>query len=696
MTTTTCPVAVRAAVRAALPRIGKNAASTGHYSRSRPWVVAAALVVTCAAAAAADGSAGTNASDLTELTLDELLASEVVYAASKRIQSLRDAPSAVTVVTAAEIRQHGYRTLADVLRTLPSFYVTDDRNYSYVGVRGFDRPGDYSTRVLLLVNGLRTNDNVYEQAYVGNAFPIDVDLIDRIEVVRGPSAAIYGNSAFFAVVNVVTRHGRDFQGAELAAGVGSFGALRGRATYGRRFDSGVDVLVSASVSDTGGQRLYYPEFDDPATQGGVADNTDDEQSRSAFVSVGRGSLSLEAGHVEREKGVPTASFGTLFGDRRTRTVDAKEFVSLTYERAPAQDRSLMARVQYGSSEYRGDYVYVESEPYLNRDSTRGAWWGLEASLLRRAGGRHLLTLGGELQDNFRQDQKNFDEGGPGMVYQDSHNRSARWAFFAQDELTLSERATVYLGVRHDWYQTFGHQTSPRVAVVLGARAATTLKLLYGRAFRAPNDFELHYTGVPYKANPSLGPERIASTELVLERALRPGIRLSASAYHNRIEGLIALGRDPADELLFFQNSDGTESLGLEMGLEVKRTHGPSGRLSYSVQRSREHGTQRRLTNSPEHMAKLNVGLPLVPRRLSAAVDAQYMGSRRTLAGGEAGAHLLVNLTVLAHGLPGGLEVSGSLYNLLDARYADPGSEEHAQDLIPQDGRTFRLKLSRRF
>src|SRR6185295_13674218 len=163
----------------------------------------------------------------------------VVYAVSRRNQSLREAPSAVSVVTAAEIREHGYRTIADVLRSLPSFFVTEDRRYSYVGVRGFNRPGDYGARILLLLDGLRTNDNLYEQAYVGQEFILDIDLVERIEVVRGPSAAIYGNSAFFAVVNVVTRHGRDLQGGEVAAGTGSFGTRSGRATYGRRLDNGV-------------------------------------------------------------------------------------------------------------------------------------------------------------------------------------------------------------------------------------------------------------------------------------------------------------------------------------------------------------------------------------------------------------------------------------------------------------------------
>src|SRR4029450_6088970 len=107
-------------------------------------------------------------------------------------------------VTAVEIREHGYRTLADVLRSLPSFYVTEDRPYSYVGGAVCGRPAGPTTPAPLPRNGVPTNDHLYEQAYVGQEFVVDIDLVERIEVVRGPSAAVYGNSAFFAVVNVVT------------------------------------------------------------------------------------------------------------------------------------------------------------------------------------------------------------------------------------------------------------------------------------------------------------------------------------------------------------------------------------------------------------------------------------------------------------------------------------------------------------
>jgi iron complex outermembrane receptor protein len=614
-----------------------------------------------------------------------------VYAASRRIQSLREAPSAVSIVTAAEIREHGYRTLADVLRSLPSFYVTEDRRYSFVGVRGFNRPGDYGARILLLLDGLRTNDNIYEQAYVGQEFIVDIDIVERIEVVRGPSAAIYGSSAFFAVVNVVTRHGRDFQGGELSAGASSFGTHGGRATYGRRLDSGLEFLASASFSDSRGQRLYFPEFDAAETGHGIADRIDGEDFDRALVSVSKGAFSFEAHHVSRTKGIPTGPYGSVFGDPRTRTTDAKDLVSLTWSRALPNGSSAMARAHYGSSDYHGTFVAPGD---LFDDSARGQWYGLEASAVRAVSARHLVTAGVEFQDNFQQRQMNFFVE-PRVVFQDSHNDSTRLALFGQDEIKLSKRLTLHVGVREDWYESFGYQTSPRLALIYDDGQATTLKLLHGRAFRAPNEFELHYTGPVYKFNPHLGPETIHTTELVLERTLPLGLHLNASAYVNAVDNLIGLQQDPADELLFYENVGRGDAVGAEVGLEVRRRQGPSGNLSYAWQRSREQPSGTLLTNSPRHMVKAAVTWPLFARRLTASLDAWYLSARRTLAGSEAGSSMVANLTCVAR-IRGPFDLSASVYNLFDEQYADPGAPEYRQDLIPQNGRNVRLKLSWRF
>src|SRR5260221_5164376 len=163
-----------------------------------------------------------------------------VFGASERLQPVTEAPASVSFITADEIARYGYRTLADILRGVRGMYVSDDRNFSLVGTRGFATPGDYTSRILLLVNGHRVNDNVLGQAEIGAEFGLDPSMFERVEIIRGPASALYGDSAFFAVVNVITKTGAALSGSSVSVESGSYetGVVRG--SVGRRYSNGLD------------------------------------------------------------------------------------------------------------------------------------------------------------------------------------------------------------------------------------------------------------------------------------------------------------------------------------------------------------------------------------------------------------------------------------------------------------------------
>jgi outer membrane receptor protein involved in Fe transport len=631
------------------------------------------------------------------MSLAELMEVEVVYAASRHEEDPRNAPFPVFIVGHEEIRQHGCRTLAEVLERVPGFYATYDRNYEYVGVRGFGRMGDFDAHVLVLVDGVRINENVFDYVGVGGDFPLDMDLVDRVEVVVGPSASLYGNSAFFAVVNVVTRHGRDLAGGELRASGGSFRSAGARATYGRSLDGGLEFLASADLYDSPGPRLYFPEFDRPETNHGVTEGTDDERYHRAFARAGWRGLSLQAIRSSREKGIPTGAYGTVFGDPRNRTWDDATQVTLAGERRLGARGSASLSVNYGRVDYHGDYVPVDRPSLVNYDASRGEWWRLEGAVRVAASARHELALGVELQDNLRQDQVNEDIPSE-TAYLDSRAGGDRWALYARDQVKLPGRVTFDAGLRYDRYPTFGGTTSPRLGLVVRPDGALTVKALYGRAFRAPNEYELHYTvedpSFTQRGNPGLRPETIDTAELVLERTLGPDLRLAATAFHSDIRSLIGAILDADDGSLEFRNAGRIRSTGVEVGLRFRRGR-TSALASYAFQHTHEDGSAERPVNSPSHLACASLTLPLGDR-LSAGLDARYMSSRRTLAGNETGDLFLAEVTLLAHRLPGRLEASAKVDNLFDRRYGDPGREEHVQDLLFQDGRTFRVELLWRF
>ncbi len=644
--------------------------------------------------------------DLAEASLEDLMSIkiETVYGASKHLQKVTQAPASVTIVTADEVRRYGYRTLGDVLRSVPGFYVTYDRDYAYAAVRGVGRTGDYNSRILLLVDGHRTNDDVYESASLGTEFPIDIDLLERIEIVRGPSSSIYGSSAFFAVVNIITKRGSLVQGLQVAVSAASYDTGYTRVTYGGKFGRGWEVLLSGSFYDSHGQkRLYFKEFDTPETNHGIAQDCDHDKFVQAFANLSYRDLSLRAVYGLRDKGVPTASYDTVFNNSRLQTTDTAGYVDVGYAHKFPKQFDLIAHAYFDNYTYSGTYPYnnpsaADSQVNLNKDYGNGAWWGEEVKLSKPLFSRHRLTLGNEYRDNFRETQENFDAD-PYHVYLNDHRGSEVWALYAQDEYSIRKNLLLNAGVRYDHYSTFGGTANPRAGLIYSPRQETALKFLYGTAFRAPNAFETFYqSGDSMAPNPDLQPETIRTAEFVVEQYLGDHYRLSGSIFQNRIGHLIDQVTLPSG-LLQFQNVNSVRAEGTELVFERKWASGLDAQASYTYQRSVDQHTNRVLNNVPAHLVNVNLLVPLIPKRptaLTAGLDLHYISSRRTLAGNTAPGFVLTNLTLFSERLFKRFELSGSIYNLLDSRYGYPGGGEHLEDVIYQDGRNVRLKLAYMF
>lgn len=619
-----------------------------------------------------------------------------VYSASKYEQKVTEAPSAVTIITADEIKKSGYRTLADILQSVNGFYVTSDRNYNFLGVRGFNRPGDYNTRVLLLMDGHRLNDNVYESAGIGTESVIDVDLIDRIEIIRGPSSSLYGTNAFFGVINVLTKRGRDIGGIEASTEMSSYDSYLGRFTYGNKFESGLEWLLSGSVYDSDGHRtLFFKEFK-PLTHNGIARNVDDDTAYRLLTKASFFNFSLQGSYLRRNKTVPTGAFGTVFNSHLNQTVDERGYVDLKYEHQLAYQIGLSARLYYDRFYYRGDYLYYDDTPdvlrnVLNQDATIGEWWGSEVKLTKRFWDAHKFTLGGEYRDNFTQKQKNYDVN-PFRSFLNDSRSSRIWAFYLQDEFAFWDHFILNAGFRYDHYNSFGSSANPRVALIYSLKN-TTVKLLYGEAFRAPSAYEQFYTGGGFEANPNLQPEEITTYELVIEHYFSRALHASIAGYYYTLDNLISQTDLEEDEFSFqFQNAESIEAMGVEFSLEGKWSSGVESRISYALQDTENQDTDRSLTNSPHHLVKVNLIVPVLAEQVFAGLDAYYVSARRTLTGHHASDYFTTDLTLFTQQIIKGAEVSLSFHNLFDQRYGDPGAGEHLQDIIEQDGRTFWVKL----
>jgi iron complex outermembrane receptor protein len=641
--------------------------------------------------------------DLMDMSLQDLMNVEIdsVYGASGYKQNVNDTPASITIITADEIKRYGYRTLADILRNVPGFYVTSDRLFSYIGVRGFGPPGDYNSRVLLLIDGHWANDNVTGGAVFGTEMPFDVDLIERVEVIRGPNSSVYIASALLAIVNVVTKRGRDVKGLSASEELASYRTYKSNLIYGHQFTSGLEVLLSGSFYYSHGpDQLYFKEFNSPATNYGIAQNADEGRFSAELAKLSYHGLTLEEGYGYSEQHDPTASYGGIFDDSEGLIRIVPAFADLSYEHHFGGDWGYVGRLYYDKDQIWGttpvdESAYGGAAHVLNQDLSVGQDVGASFELSKKLPLGQTVVVGSEFRDNFQQKQWNYDEQ-PYALYFNGHDRSNLWGAHAQDEIPIRSDLTLDLGLSYDHYSTFGGTANPRAGLIYQPREGTSLKFLYGQSFRAPTAYELYYSAEGQEPNPNLGPETAKTTEMVFEQSLAKNFRLVASAYFYPMRGVISAVTDPATGLLVYQNSQRVDLRGTEITLKRQSRSGLEAGLSFSFEDATNLDVAGPLVNSPRVLGQASLSVPLFKKKVFASTDLQYVSKRKTEAGDSAGAYVLPNFTVFSPKVLKGLEFSASMYNAFNNLYGDPASVAHVEDIIFQNGRNFRLKLTYHF
>jgi iron complex outermembrane receptor protein len=648
----------------------------------------AGLAAFCALTPAMVDAQTSGDQSVSELTLEQLLNVEVgtVFGASRYRQRVTDAPAAVSVITHEEIERFGYRNLGDLLRGVRGFYVTNDRNYSYIGVRGFSRPGDYNTRVLLLVDGHRLNETTFDSVYIGEDSAVPMEIVERVEVIRGPGSTLYGTNAFFAVVNIVTKPAASIRSVQASVEGGSLGRRGGTAVFGRENVGGAPLVLAGTVYASDGESaVTVPGL-------GIARHMDDEQGWKMFGSRGYGNWMLKGLFTSRTKRIPTGAFGTDPNDHRSQTKDVRGFLDLSYD-GKWRGNGLFFRTAYDRYVYNGSYPYlpaIAGDPNdFTTDSAHAEWLTTEAMLSRRVARRHFLTGGIEYRDNYRQDQQAENVEPLSGVYLDEKHSSRVFAAFVQDEVALSSRLTVTAGVRHDRTSNLG-STNLRLAAIFKPAERSSLKLLHGSAFRAPNPYELYY----YVSPEPLLPERIRTTEAVWEQYVGKGLRTSVSGFVYHAQDLISQISTVEPVGFAFANVDDARATGVELEAEAtwREFHVLGSYTHQDVYAGADHHA---VSNSPRNMLRTRVTGPIVPRTLFFGAEGLYTGDRDTLAGNVAEGAFLGNLTLSSREISGG-RLTLSVGNLFNKIYTDPGAEEHPGDVVRQVGRTIRAQLSWRF
>jgi len=603
--------------------------------------------------------ASDRASELTALSLDQLIDLDVVVTtAGKKEECLKDIPASVVVMTREEIQKYGYANLQEILQNVPGFYMIDDyywRGAESFGVRGFFSTGQFDN-VVVLINGVNQVEDI-TSGYPFSKIPIPVEAIDRIEIVRGPMSVIYGSGAFFGAINIITNdHPDEGNSYHASAGVGSRSTVKGFVRASSRRDD-LSVIVNAAGFGTAGIDASYREmtsyFDELALASALPINTTSHGQLTNHngylgVSASLGDLSCEVIHAETQKGVVDAEPPYGSGNRaNTKT----SVMSLSYFKKLSSVVSFKTSFAYSHYDYNLRYSTPSSDTLSSIESEWTNAYELEGNLYLTPRKDLDMTFGLVRRSVFQYDlTSNYADWIVRNALEPGTPANAD-AVFAQVNYSPLSVMRLVAGLRaerttrvdgfwtwrnypEDYYQSLiisdvanaGTTYIPRFAAILQPHKNHAIKLMYGRATKRPSLFSSSEMLVD---NTRLESATIETYEANVLSVLRNNVTLNVSVFQNKLDNLVS--RLNNLDLLRSANAGKMNTLGLEMGLCTQPLDRLTANLSVCYQKSKnkEAGLEH-LTpgHAPHLLGYANLAYEL-PRSITVGMTGRYIGKMET-------------------------------------------------------------------
>jgi iron complex outermembrane receptor protein len=682
-------------------------------------------------------SSPTSAAEGIDTGLADFLNSNVV-SATRTSQSLREAPAIIDVLTDRDLKERQCASVAEALRTVPGFSLLYDYTTWNAGVRGINGGLRGGSRIIkVMINNQPTALRTDATNVLGPEL-IPVDLIKRIEIIRGPGSALYGADAFLGVINIVTKSGADLGGGDVAVRGTSFarGGVQGSASAGDfwgAFGQTLDAAGGASlgIADRSGLTVADTSpLKDTFSGQTTAGDLNRPGSAYANVSVGSealGTLSLAGSYqrLDTSGKFQDWSIGQKTLDSQNRLIVDNGFLRGGYQKAFGSNLLLnLAGAWVGGGPNADDRLDITKPYYFQQ--RRSGYQGLDtnADLLWRFSDRDSLSLGADytqteqrLQSIFNVFRQDFGSNKAGDVKLEGIDQGSRTfantGVFAQGIYYPLDRLGLTGNLRFDQHNVYGSVWNYRAGAVYLWNDAITSKLLYGTSFKAPSPLQLFSSPIVVGdaiGNPDLKPERAQTVETELSWVVTPNLVVAASGYVTQVQDQVTFVRSGSN----FQarNLATASTLGIESSLRWSWAplHGfVNGTLQSTSAVQQEHGIYQsqdpRSELFPSLLLNAGVVAPLPWLPLDAYVEARYTGgikpseSNFIQNGGQdyevpAAAILDVGLTSRNWQLFGRpLTLAGKVTNLLDGRLIHPG---FAGIDIPGEGRAFRLTLSQQF
>jgi len=503
------------------------------------------------------------------------LRQEIVVTASGLPESVESTPAAVTIITRRDLQRRALRDVADALREVPGLIIS--RTGSSGKTTSIFTRGGSSKDTLVLWNGIEIN-NPFFAGYNFGLF--STAGVNRIEIVRGPFSALYGSDAVSGVVNILTDEGSNRIDADLAAG-------------GNGLANGLLSGAFVSGAWNGSASVEYRQDD------GFENNDDFERSSATAGIHWNGHpdfrIGLRTRYTRYDLGVPfnVNAGGTAFAPTPNRREMGNELQIGLPVHAKLGPVSLDLTL---STSNRDDDTQDPDDPF-------GRLFASTESTTRRA---HLTARGttrlGTLIAGLEYENATVDDVSSYGTNLGDRERTGK-SLFVENRFTLNtgqgSRLEAVAGLRHDDFETFGTELSPRLAAAWIA-GHHKVRAAYGQGFRAPAVGELYF---PFFGNPNLAAERSRSSELGYDWFVGRKSVVSMTLFRTRFDDLIVY--DTVSQT--FQNIGKASSDGIEVGASGETASGISAGLSYTYLDTEENETNSSLLRRPRHSGSLSAG-----------------------------------------------------------------------------------------
>jgi outer membrane receptor for ferrienterochelin and colicin len=569
-----------------------------------------------------------------------------VTTASRKFQKISDAPATIISITQDEIRAYGRRDLKDIFRALPGIdvsYNVQGEIKTLVSMRGVLG----NQKILILQDGHKYSPETGERFIYAHNIPLNI--YQRIEIIYGPASSLYGADAYAGVINLITKHGGDYNGAEINMGYLSTHAYTADFSVGKKISDDADFLISARIIRGEDEKLHetYEEYAGVHSYQGDLKSLSHEypiknwnffcKFRYHKFTMGfdwqhelesNAAVSLPQNYGYVENSVWGQDLRHFYMDHQSysgenlnikTTLEAGDF-----EVNPATNFYIVATdedgnptggtpaYKYAQSSYIKGRIQADWDITEKLSLVSGISYGWVESFPKTRNLDSLFSSGGQPEVDMSSfvDSQGYTFGILGFEEPVFEERNyTNFGLFVQAEYKFSDRFKLDGGIRYDYNSIYKETFNPRIGMIINPLGNLTVKLLYGTAYIQPaNHFRYENFANPFIMhipNEDLEPEKLENYSLDISYTLAKHFFIHGALFINKMENIILPVAAPAqtDNYPYYNpyrsdpgyvqyngNQGEIESRGGEITLKHKFREFSTG-LSYSYVTGEEYAAE---------------------------------------------------------------------------------------------------------